>query len=153
MDQIITDILNCERDEEAPEIVDSAEGWSPFEARDFLMEKGLRTNDYHKGYDEYWANSEYIDLDSHILPNKAVFYIEGHEGVATTLKLTGKFTDDFDSGEAIQKLKVIGALLCEKAVGHGDKSLGGKISERQRLWNVSDPFSMSLDKCMVIVLL
>jgi len=111
--------------------VDPTEGWSPFVARDFLKEKGLRTNDYHKGYDEYWASSEYVDLDSHILPNKAVFYIEGQEGVVTTLKLTGKFMDDFDSGEAIQKFKVIGALLCEKALGHGDIAIDSLIPNSQ----------------------
>ncbi|WP_342076872.1 hypothetical protein [Yoonia sp. SS1-5] len=131
VDQIISDILNYEQDEEAPPIVDPMEGWSPFVARDFLREKGLRTNDYQKGYDEYWASSEYVDLDSHILPNKAVFYIEGQEGVVTMLKLTGKFMDDFDSREAIEKLRVIGALLCEKAVGHGDVAIGSLIPHSQ----------------------
>lgn len=131
VDQIISDILNYERDEEAPPTVDPTEGWSPFEARDFLSETGLRTNDYHKGYDEYWASSEYVELDSHILPNKAVFYIEGREGVVTTLKLSGKFMDDFDSGKAIQKLRIIGALLCEKATGHGDIAIDSLIQNSQ----------------------
>ena len=131
VDQIITDILNYERNEEAPPTVDPAEGWSPFEARDFLREEGLRTNDYHKGYDEYWASSEYIDLDSHILPNKGVFYIEGQKGVVTTLKLTGKFMDDFDSGEAIQKFRDIGALLCEKGVGNVDIAIDSLIPNSQ----------------------
>ena len=105
VDQIISDILNYERDEEAPPIVDPSKGWSPFVARDFLREKGLRTNDYHKGHDEYWASSEYVDLDRHILPNKAVFYIKGQEGVVTTLKLTGKFMDDFESGKQSRSSK------------------------------------------------
>ncbi len=120
VEQIITDILSYERDEEAPPNVDPRKGWSPFEAREFLREKGLRTNDYHKGDDEYWASSEYVDLDSHVFPNKAAFYIEGQEGVVTMLKLTGKFMDDFDSGEAVQKFRVVGALLCEKAVQNVD---------------------------------
>jgi hypothetical protein len=131
VDQIISNITNYERDEAAPPIVDPTEGWSPFLARDFLREKGLRTNDYHKGYDEYWASSEYVDLDNHILPNKVVFYIEGQEGVVTTLKLTGKFMDDFDSGEAIQKFKVIGALLCAKALRRGDIAIDSLIPTSQ----------------------
>lgn len=77
----------------------------------------MRTNDCHKGYDEFWESLEYVELDSYIPPNKAVFYIEGQRGVFTTLKLPGKFMDDFESREAIQKLKVIGALNCEKAFG------------------------------------
>lgn len=131
VDQIITDILNYERHEEAPPTVDPTEGWSPFEARDFLREEGLRTNDYHKGYDEHWASSEYVDLDSHILPNKAVFYIEGQEAVVTTVKLTGKFMDDFHSGEAIQKFRDIGALLCKKAVGNADIAIDSLIPNSQ----------------------
>lgn len=131
VDQIISDILNYERDEDAPPTVDPTKGWSPFEARGFLREHGLRTNDYHKGHDEYWASSEYVELDGHILPNKAIFYIEGQEGVATTLKLTGKFMDGFDSVEAIEKLKIIGALLCEKAVGHRDIAIDSLIPSSQ----------------------
>ncbi|WP_120634558.1 hypothetical protein [Ruegeria sp. EL01] len=131
VDRIIADILNYERNEEDPPTVDKRLGWSPFEARDFLSEQGLRTNDYHKGHDEYWASSEYVELDSHILPNKAVFYAEGQEGVVTTLKLTGKFMDGFDSGEAIQRFKVIGALLCEKAIGRGDIAIDSLIPNSQ----------------------
>jgi hypothetical protein len=84
-----------------------------------------------KGHDEYWASSEYVELDGHILPNKAVFYIEGQEGVATTLKLTGKLMDDFESGEAIEKLKIIGGVLCEKAVGHVDFTIDSLIPNSQ----------------------
>ena len=131
VDQIISDIINYERDEESPPTVDPTTGWNPFEARDFLREEGLRTNDYHKGSAEYWASSEYVDLDSHILPNKAVFYIEGQEGVVTTLRLTGEFMDDFDSGEAIQKLRAIGALLCEKALGNAGNAVDSLISNSQ----------------------
>ena len=131
VDRIISDILNCERNEEDPPAVDPMRGWSPFEARDFLKEQGLRTNDYHKGHDEFWASSQYVELDTYILPNKAVFYIEGLEDVVTTLKLTGKFMDDFDSGDAIQKLRAIGALLCEKAIGHGDIAIDSLMPNSQ----------------------
>lgn len=131
VDRIISDILNYERNEEDPPAVDPARGWSPFEARDYLREYGLRTNDYHKGYDEYWASSPYIDLDAHILPNVAVFYIEGLEGVVTTLKLTGKFMDDFDSKEAMQKLREVGGSLCEKATGHSDIEIDSLIPNSQ----------------------
>ena len=120
VDQIISDILDYERKEEEPPAVDPALGWSPFDARDFLKAYGLRTNDYHEGHDEYWGSSEYIDLDFHILPNKAVFYIEGIDGVVKTLKLTGEFMNDFGGSEAVQKLREIGVALCHKAIGRAD---------------------------------
>lgn len=127
VDRIVSTILDYERHEEEPLTVDPSRGWSPFDAREFLKEYGLQTNDYHQGYDEYWASSPYVDLDTHMLPNKAVFYIEGLEGVVTTLKLTGKLIDDFDSREAIRKLRDIGALLCEKATGHNDIDIDSLI--------------------------
>lgn len=120
VDQIISDILSYERNEKDPPAVDPALGWSPFVARNYLREFGMRTNDYHKGHGEYWASSSYVDLDTHILPSKAVFYIKGLEGVVTTLKLTGMFSDDFDSAKAVEKLREVGASLCEKATRRND---------------------------------
>lgn len=120
VDQIIGDIVNYERSEETPPEIDPSVGWSPFLARDFLKEHGLRTNDYHEGYDEYWASSDYVDLDDHILPNNAIFYIEGEDGVVKTLKLTGKFRDDFDGSSAIVKLREIAQALCLAAIGESD---------------------------------
>jgi hypothetical protein len=131
VDRIISDILNYERNEEDPPAVDPERDWSPFEARDYLREHGLRTNDYHKGDDGYWASSPYVDLDTHTLPNQAVFYIEGLEGVVTTLKLTGKFMDEFDSKEAMQKLREVGGSLCEKATGHSDIDIDSLIPNSQ----------------------
>lgn len=120
VDQIISDILSYERSEEAPPEIDPLVGWSPFLARDFLKEHGLRTNDYHEGYDEYWASSNYVDLDDHILPNNAIFYIEGEGGVVKTLKLTGKFRDDFDGASAMVRLREIAHTLCLAAIGNSD---------------------------------
>lgn len=117
VDQIIHDILHYERTNETRPEIDPLEGWSPYLARDFLKDHGLRTNDYHKGYDEYWASADYIDLDEHILPNKATFYVEGDDGVAKTLKLTGKFMDKFDSKAAMAKLREISETLCLQAIG------------------------------------
>lgn len=135
VDRIISDILSYEQNEKDPPAVDPARGWSPFEARDYLREHGLRTDDYHKGYGDYWASSSYVDFDTHILPNKAIFYIEGLEGVVTTLKLTGKFTDDFDSAEAMQKLREVGASLCEKATGHNGIDIDSLIPNSQAFEN------------------
>ncbi len=120
VDQIINDILNYERCEETPPEIDSSVGWCPFLARDFLKEYGLRTSDYHKGcdeYDEYCASSDDVDLDDHILPNRAIFYIEGENGNVKTLKLTGKFQDKFDGASAIVKLREIAQALCFGAIG------------------------------------
>lgn len=129
VDQIVSDILNYERGEEQPPEIDPTDGWSPYLARDFLVEHGLRTNDYHKGYDEYWASANYVDLDDHILPNNATFYIEGEEGVVKTLKLTGKFRDEFDGELGMVKLRAIARTLCEKATGNAEIDLDALLPD------------------------
>ncbi|MDF1670610.1 MAG: hypothetical protein P1U83_13445 [Roseovarius sp.] len=116
VDQIILDIYKYEREAENPPDVNPRDGWSPYLAREFLTEFGLRTNDYHSGFEgEWWASSDYADLDDYILPNNAAFYLEGTEDAVTKLKLTGKFRDEFDSTEAIAQLRVIAVGLFEKA--------------------------------------
>ncbi len=116
VDQIIKEILKNLRETRNPPAVDEALGWSPYLAREFLADHGLRTNDYHRGYDgQYWASSEYVDLDEHILPNKAVFYVEGQEDHATTLKLTAKFLDQFDKEAGLIAFRNISQTLIEKA--------------------------------------
>jgi hypothetical protein len=117
VDQIIKDILDYERNNEAPPSIDPSLGWSPFLARDFLKEHGLRTDDYHKGYDEYWASAKSVDLDDQILPNNATFDIEGEKNVVKTLKLTGKFQDEFEGASAMVKLREVAHTLCENALG------------------------------------
>jgi hypothetical protein len=129
VDQIVGDILNYERREEKPPEIDPTDGWSPYLARDFLAEHGLRTNDYHKGYDEYWASANYVDLDDHILPNKATFYIEGEEDIVKTLKLTGKFRDEFDGELGMVKLRAIARTLCEKATGNAEIDLDALLPD------------------------
>jgi hypothetical protein len=123
VDQIIHDILNYERAYEAPPAIDPLVGWSPFLARDFLKNHGLRTNDYHKGYDEYWASAGYVDLDDHILPNIATFDIEGESGIVNTLKLTGKFRDESDRRAAMIRLHDIAKTLCINALGEAEFDL------------------------------
>ena len=138
VDQIVNDILNYERREEKPPEIDPTDGWSPYLARDFLVEHGLGTNDYHKGYAEYWASANYVDLDDHILPNNATFYIEGEEGVVKTLKLTGKFRDEFDSELGMVKLRAIAHCLCQKAIGNAEVNLDTLLPD-------ADDFKASID--------
>lgn len=120
VDQIISDILNYERSEEAPPEIDPSVGWSPYLARDFLSAHGLRTKDYRMGHDEYWASSDYVDLDDHVLPNNSTFTIEGEDGVVKSLTLTGKFRDDFEGTAAMIKLREIAHTLCLNALGNSD---------------------------------
>lgn len=117
VDEIVHQIYQFERDAENPPNVAESVGWNPYFAREFLAGMGLRTNDYHKGFEEeYWGAAEYVDLDDHIFPSMATYYIEGHRGVVTCLKLTGKFLDEFDATNARLKLITIASDLLQSAL-------------------------------------
>jgi len=59
IDMIINDILQHERDEDNPPSYDSEMGWSPFEAREFLANEGMRAGDYHCDHtEEEWCGAD-----------------------------------------------------------------------------------------------
>ena len=118
VDQIIAEILRYERHSNNPPEVDENLGWSPYLARDFLKEEGLRTSDYHSGYKgmEWWASSNHVDLDDQILPNTVIFYLEGFRDIVTTLKLKGHFRDDLAPTLGKEKFSEIAQALLEQSI-------------------------------------
>ena len=117
IDQIIQEIYRHEREAETPPEVDPSEGWSPYLAREFLKDHGLRTGDYHQHYDnDWWAESEFVDLDDGVLPNKASFYMFGSRDVVHRLKLKTHIMRDQETPETlINFLTIAQALLAQTA--------------------------------------
>lgn len=128
-DKIIQDILHYERQEENPPEVDDLEGWSPFAAREFLADEGLRTNDYHASGDgeEWWSGVAARDLDEGILPSIGNYSFSGIEGVVKQLKFRGHFLDQYVTDEAQAEFSRLAAKLCDKALK------GNVITVRERV--------------------
>lgn len=122
VDKIISDILNYERTAEAPPSVDPSTGWSPFLARDFLTEEGMRTGDYHQGYDgeEWWSGMASKELDDSILPSTANYSFSGVSGLATQLKLRGHFMDDFVTEVVLDEFSRLCQTLLARALTDAD---------------------------------
>ncbi|SEB79231.1 hypothetical protein SAMN05216452_3194 [Nitratireductor aquibiodomus] len=129
VDQIIRDIRKHEKETQNPPEVDESQGWSPYKAREFLANVGLRTGDYHTGYggEEWWASSLPMDLDEQLLPNTVSFYVEGVKGLATILKLKGHFLDEFSPEVAVEKFGKICSALLEKTVPSLKEQLQHKL--------------------------
>lgn len=119
VDQIIESVQRHEMSANNPPAVNESDGWSPYLSRDYLIEHGLRTEDYHVTYggDEWWASSSYVDLDDHILPNKISFYLIGQEDLVNKLKLVGSFYTDTETNQAIKKFREVALNLTERALG------------------------------------
>ena len=145
VDQIIADIFIHERNSESPPEVDENLGWSPYLARDFLKAEGLRTGDYHSSHDgaEWWASSNYIDLDNQVFPNSVAFYVEGIRELVTTLKLKGHFRDDFDPASAKEKFNEIAQTLLKK-------SISGDLHRVQDALNSDKDFALAVNKTQVV---
>ena len=145
VDQIISEISAYERERRNPPGVDETLGWSPYLACNFLEEEGLQTEDYHSGHEgqEWWAASKYVDLDTHVLPNRAVFHIEGTRGLVTTLKLKGDFRDDGDPAVALQRFNDIAQILVER-------SIPGDVKDARRAINSDGDFALVLGNTRVV---
>lgn len=138
VNKIINDVLTYERNSENPPAVSNLQGWSPNLAREFLAAQSLRTNDYHAGFgeEEYWANSEYLNLDEQLLPSTAAFYLEGERDVVKTLKLKGHFRDDFDPQNGVERLRDLAAELVAQSEKLTDE-------ESRQILPMNDDFSVT----------
>ncbi|WP_171168114.1 hypothetical protein [Ruegeria sp. HKCCA0370] len=134
VDAIIREILQHERDTENPPDVSDEEGWSPHAAREFLAEEGMRTGDYHSGYDgeEWWCGVTSKELDDALLPSTANYSFLGIEGLVTQIKLRGHFRDEFVKQEALDEFSRLSQLLAKRAIPRAKiEEVFAKLEERQ----------------------
>lgn len=85
------EIKKMDMDERMNEKVPFDQGWSPYEAKNYLAEKGIRSGHYNPLYDSYWHSSsncfKFKD-ESPVLSNHLTYHINGTEGEAKSLILT-----------------------------------------------------------------
>jgi hypothetical protein len=99
--------------EKHPPIVAPTLGWSPYQAKDFLLEAGIDAGHYKDLGELGWAAmSNYIPVGDQ---NTISFYVEGTREVATSLKLVLSVTNPNAASNAHQKLIDYMRLLCRKA--------------------------------------
>ena len=74
--------------EKNPPKVMPSEGWSPYEAKNFLLSEEIKTGYYHSiAPDEWVASSALIEIGNDLFPNNISYYVEGDETTAKLLKL------------------------------------------------------------------
>lgn len=132
VDAIVKEILQYERDEESPPAVSEFLGWSPYEAREFLSDEGLRPSDYHAGYaeEEWWSGVASIELGEAILPSTVNYSFLGVKGIVQTLKLMGHFVEQFLTDDAIDEFYRLVDKLLGKAMGEITDELSKSMADR-----------------------
>lgn len=88
VDKTIEEHLKMHRREKCPPAIEEGEGWSPYHAKEFLRDHGLRTGYYHPipGH-EWYAGSNDLRLGDGPLTNTISYHVSGTESAAQLLKL------------------------------------------------------------------
>lgn len=89
------------------------DGWSPYQAKDFLIEQGITTGHYDKAYEEtYFAISPAIKLSDGLhFYDTATYSLEGTMEKATSLLLSFKLWEPFTTDQLKPVLKYTTSLF------------------------------------------
>ncbi|MBF4376826.1 hypothetical protein EAY46_28005, partial [Vibrio anguillarum] len=123
------------------------QGWSPYEAKDFLFKKGLNTGFYNRVFEQEWsASSPMEEFGGGVIQNNISYYVEGTEEVANILKLKVNVNDDARSLQAREKLEEIAQAL-------SISSLNKPLSKKMKMAiSQCEPYSeILLDKKISLV--
>lgn len=85
--QSVRDLKNARQREKNPPGVDWAQGWSPYETREFLADRGLLTGFYSRSMAEWAAESCMLNIGGGIFPDRLAYRILGTETAVTELSL------------------------------------------------------------------
>ncbi len=101
-----------------PQNVPLSEGWSPYEAKNFLLNEGLKTGHYHPvGQEEWIASSSLIEIGNDLIPNNISYYVDGNETTAKSLKLILNVNSNESARMAHLKLFSSVNVLLKAALG------------------------------------
>jgi len=117
VDKSISNIIATIKREKNPIDVNLKEGWSPYEAMEYLKEEGLKTGYYQELYDEEWfASSPMKELGGDIFPNNVAYYIAGAFDVVSVLKIKLNINNFDCETQDLNYFITLAELLCSKAL-------------------------------------
>jgi redox-regulated HSP33 family molecular chaperone len=133
-------VFKVRSSERNPTEVSKEQGWSPYQAKDFLIGKGVITGFYNRlSEDEWTALSPMNEFSDGIIPDNIAYYIEGSEDVVNVLKLKVNVNDATRSQQA-------SAVLMEMAEALYISSLSQQLSkEMKRAISSCEPYSEKLE--------
>ncbi|EKN4689908.1 hypothetical protein JE944_003474 [Yersinia ruckeri] len=105
-------ILKARYSEKNPKEVLKEQGWSPYKAKEFLVNEGLSTGFYNRSFEEEWfASSPMGEFSDGIIPDNIAYYVEGSEDIAKVLKLKVNVYDSSRIHQACEKLEAVAEAL------------------------------------------
>ncbi|MEI9529952.1 hypothetical protein [Enterobacter hormaechei] len=113
-----------------PPEVDNKYGWSPFLAKDFLVGKGINTNDYHFSFDTWTSCSQMIEIGADdLFRDNVAYYIYGDEHAAKKFKLRVHINNPPISNSSKNTISVFVEELISKALGDDNFNISELFSK------------------------
>lgn len=133
--KMIAEVKSRKKKERYPPKVTHSEGWSPYVAKDYLMNIGLPTNDYHPTGDGQWfASSKQLELESDgVISDGLAYYIEGDEHAAKRLKIKLYVNNPSASNASESHFQGACEILLRAAVGNLPADLRERIKSGEVL--------------------
>ena len=97
-------------------MVSWSDGWSPYQAREFLADQNLLTGDYHPTPVDWHAESPMIDVGGNVFRDRLTYRLFGTETAATLLKLVLDVNFPGPSDESEAKFWDVAYVLIARAV-------------------------------------
>jgi hypothetical protein len=143
--QSIADVKNRLAYEKNPRSVPESEGWSPFEAKDYLRDVGLETGNYKNiGDGEWFVSSNALDVGQKVSSNSISYYVSGGEFTAKELKLKlCVLRPDQDCGLA-EFTQIAESLLSKALGGEASTNLEELVTGRTDAQTISGETRISL---------
>jgi hypothetical protein len=114
----IREIKRLQKVEKNPPVIDNTLGWSPYLAKDFLLEWDISTKHYSHKYENEWsAVSDYKKLEDIFLANNIAFYVKGNEHISNELELVLNINSREYESEALGTFLTYADSLSRKAIG------------------------------------
>lgn len=111
-------IFKVRRAESNPIEVQVDLGWSPYQAKEFLVCEGLGAGFYNNIFEEKWlALSPMEEFSDGIIPDNISYYVEGSEEVVKVLKLVVNVNDAARAHQACRKLESMAESLSLSSLG------------------------------------
>ncbi|EDP1795067.1 hypothetical protein F9J41_07045 [Salmonella enterica subsp. enterica serovar Heidelberg] len=126
----LKDVKLRKKIESNPPEVDNKYGWSPFLAKDFLVGKGVDTNDYHFSFDTWISCSHMIEIGNDgLFRDSVAYYLYGDEYAAKKLKLRANINNSPISNCSKNTISLLAEELISKALGDDDFNINELFSK------------------------
>ncbi|WP_137887910.1 hypothetical protein [Pseudomonas sp. 2FE] len=145
INKTISEIKHRRKIEKSPPEVDLNEGWSPYAAKDFLSDIGLKTRDYHHSYNNEWtASSNMLELSNGLLPDNIAYYVEGNEKSAKLLKLKLNINNSASAADSDSLFKDTCYILLNKALGEVPVNMIESIENLESCLAIFEQYKLSI---------